>query len=250
MKRFFVGIVLLLFSPVLFAQNADLFWSMLGIINDKDGYTNVREEASVSSPIQGKVYSHQVFYIPDFADPSNNMQEIWYSVGYEKINNSYSLSETTNSGYIHSSRILPLTKINRLSKRTLSDNRLILSNDSISVIFTEEPFNEADHTIKRHPEGWLAAIDGQNPWGTDGTMPETSLASISISYKNEIYSLPKAALSKVYELSFAEDRCGVFIDRDNALYIVMVNGDGAGAYLAIWTIVDKKLETMSLMIPF
>lgn len=250
MKKSFIGILLLLFSPVVFAQDTDLYWYMLGIINDSDGYTNVREDAAVSSPIQDKVYNNQVFYIPDHEGPQNNMLEVWYNVNYEKAKKGYCTSDITSSGYIHNSRALPLAKLNRLSKRNLYGNSLTLSNDNTSVVFTKEPFNESKHTIERDTDGWLEAIDGQKPWGVDGCIPTTGLASITINYKDKTYSLPEVAISNIYEPSFLEGHCGVFVGSDNTLYIAMVNGDGAGSYIVIWAIADKELKSMNLIIPF
>ena len=61
----------------------------VGVINDPDGYTNVRKEKSTSSPIVSKIFKGEVFsYQPVKGDK-------WYSVIIKG-----------QSGYVHSSRIV------------------------------------------------------------------------------------------------------------------------------------------------
>jgi hypothetical protein len=251
MKKILFTIPFFLFGSVLFAQDADLYWSMLGVINDKDGYTNVRKEASVSSSVLGKIYNHQVFYVFGHDEQlRSNMLEVWYGIDYKEAKEGYRSSEETASGYIHTSRILPLAKLNRLSKRSLFHNTLVLSNDTISVAFTQEQLDATKYPIKKNVGGWIESIDNQKPWGTDGNLPESSLASVVISNKGKTYSLPKSAISNLYQPCFYEDSCGVFIGKENELYIVMVNGDGAGTYMVIWAIAKDELESMNLINPF
>ncbi len=61
----------------------------VGVINDPDGYTNVRKEKSTSSPIVSKIFKGEIFsYQPVKGDK-------WYSVIVKG-----------QSGYVHSSRIV------------------------------------------------------------------------------------------------------------------------------------------------
>ncbi len=61
----------------------------VGVINDPDGYTNVRKEKSTSSPVVSKIFKGEVFsYQPVKSDK-------WYSIIVKG-----------KSGYVHSSRIV------------------------------------------------------------------------------------------------------------------------------------------------
>lgn len=81
---------------------ASICFGEVGLINDPDGYTNVREDASLKSKIVGKIYKDQVFQY----FPSEDAK--WYCVAVDG-----------NGGYIHSSKvvsiaILPSEKIREI----------------------------------------------------------------------------------------------------------------------------------------
>lgn len=69
------------------AQNVSSYKK--AVINDPDGYTNVREGKSVNYGIIAKIYENEVFY----AYPSNTSN--WYPV----------ITKNGTKGYVHNSRI-------------------------------------------------------------------------------------------------------------------------------------------------
>ena len=70
-----------------------------GIINDKDGYVNIRESQSINSKIVGKLINSEFYFYTPLADSD------WWPV--KKVNS------VTVVGYIHKSRI---TKYNNFPK--------------------------------------------------------------------------------------------------------------------------------------
>jgi hypothetical protein len=72
------GMIILVHANVLNAQN-DVY-----IINDKDGYTNIRKEPNTKSQIVGKVCKYQVFFsIHDFCGSELFATENWEPVSSE-----------------------------------------------------------------------------------------------------------------------------------------------------------------------
>ena len=251
MKKFLLAIPLLLFSLVLFAQDEDnTYWSYICVISDNDGYTNVRGGCSTSSAVVGKVSCKEIFLAG--RGSCSSMEEIWYNPQYEQ-KDGYRKSCEEGVGYMHKSRIMPLSKLNRLNKWAMADDGVKIENDSIVVSIKTKKFSETEHTIDRNvEEGWVETIDKKQAWGIDGWVPQVEIASISIknNHTQEVYHLPKSAIKNLYEPTIAKGYTGVFIGRNNELYIVMNNSDGAGSYLVGWAIVDMKLKTMNLITPF
>jgi hypothetical protein len=129
MKAVFVSIFILGFSIISKAQS-------YGIINDKDGFVNIRESKKADSRIVGKLYNDSPFSYEedDKAD--------WIRV----LEGS---SETENfvGGYIHKSRIFPLSKLKSIKNRRFFKDSCVAINDSLTVILKCEKFNQKKHKL-------------------------------------------------------------------------------------------------------
>lgn len=88
MKRFLFLSVLIMTVLCVQAQK-----KYPAVINDPDGYTNVRSGQSAKSDIRFQIYDGEVFYY----SPTNTN---WYKV--------YTWSETEPAGYMYKTRIKPL----------------------------------------------------------------------------------------------------------------------------------------------
>lgn len=98
-----------------------------GLINDPDGYTNIREGKSSSTKIIGRILEEQEFLY--YSDDSSN----WWKVEIELENKS------TIIGYIHNSRIKPVsndqtTILYHEFEPTASDFRITKRNISKEVL--------------------------------------------------------------------------------------------------------------------
>ncbi len=81
------------------------------VINDPDGYTNVREGKSVNYDVIAKIYENEVFY----AYPSNTSN--WYPV----------ITKNGTKGYVHNSRISFLSNNKSNQNITSEEMSLILN---------------------------------------------------------------------------------------------------------------------------
>jgi uncharacterized protein YgiM (DUF1202 family) len=114
---------LYIFTIFLFALDITIQAQEKAIINDPDGYTNIREEQNSKSRILGKVKEGQVFFF--YANPSSD----WWQVEFNASN-----SDEIN-GFIHKSRIIPIrdkltTTYYHEFEPTASDFRLLRRNIS------------------------------------------------------------------------------------------------------------------------
>lgn len=109
MKKSLLLATLLMVFVAVNAQDASEFKK--AVINDPDGYTNVREGKSVSYAIIAKIYENEVFY----AYPSTTSD--WYPViTYDGI-----------KGYVHNSRISFFNNNSSNENITSEEISLILS---------------------------------------------------------------------------------------------------------------------------
>lgn len=85
---------------------------MPGIINDPDGYTNIRMEPNAKSRINGRIVKGEIFnYVP------NSLSDWW--LVYKRA---HDINEKP-LGYIHKSRILPFSAFPKyLQKKVMKDN--------------------------------------------------------------------------------------------------------------------------------
>jgi len=81
-----------------------IYLQRLAIINDPDGYTNVREGKGAEYPIVGKIVTNEVFMF------TPNYYEDWWKV---------SNKDETVVGYMHKSRIVPFGNLSEEKKKEL-----------------------------------------------------------------------------------------------------------------------------------
>ncbi|MBC9930260.1 SH3 domain-containing protein [Chitinophaga qingshengii] len=208
--KFISALVLLLWGMQLQAQFA--------IVRDKDGYTNVREGAGVSKKIIGKLLDGMVAYIQE-------TEGEWHHVEY------YRKHEIT-SGYIHRSRLIPLDSFASVKVRQQNTSSVVFQQDSITVMFTTKPFVEKDHKIEnRLQDGYtiIDKIDGKIFYGSDGGLPVWQYNTFTIQIGNRAVLVPDYAIRDLYNPN--PELTSVCYDRKNdRLYIVASNSDGAGSY--------------------
>jgi hypothetical protein len=209
--------VLLLFTllTISFAVRAQSF----AIIDDKDGYVNVRKAPNGKSPVIGKLLKDDIFNCLD------NGQFGWINI-YNQA--------TGVEGFVHKDRIFPLSKFRKWSKN---------SKDGISVSVTAKPFKMKGHKLDYNKDckncgAVLETIDGKYVWGADGEIPKKVIASLTIIQNNLPILIPKSAFNDLYEPNISTLQ--VFIGKDNTLYIQLNNSDGAGCYSVMWVVKNNK----------
>jgi hypothetical protein len=208
---------------IYFAANAQSF----AIINDKDGYVNIRENRSITSRIVGKINNDCVFSY-DESDKSD-----WVRVYTQYTED----ASGGTAGFVHKSRILPLSAFKTIKTTKFLKDSCIARNDSLIVIIKSSPFNPAKHRLF-YADKELKKIDGKFIWGTDGEVPKTTISSLKIIRKGEVITVPQSALNNLYEPRF--ETLKVFAGANDSIYIELDNSDGAGAYSIIWTIKGNK----------
>lgn len=211
-----------------------------GIIEDKDGFVNVRND---NKKIIDKLTENHVFF--DW-NSLNYPDSEWHDIVYGAeagITRQNSHSTNTKDGQIHKSRIRYLEDLPHVKLKESTANRIVFANDTVSVEIRMQKFRPEKHKFVRDKENnFIKTIDGVTDyWGTDGTIPRKEYVSITIRHVNgKVLEFPQEYLSHLYEPS--EDYHQVSIGKNNTLFIQTLNGDGAGGYCLVWTIKDYQVK--------
>jgi hypothetical protein len=228
MKNLILSIALITLSGSTIAQS-------VAIANDKDGFVNVRKGRDPKSPIIGKIVNDDVFTY-DEEDKST-----WIKILQQ---NSENPNGNPLEGYLHKSRLIPLSKLNRIKETKFYKDSCIAVNDSLKITIKSNRFNPNAHKLsysrpgEKNTQKFLLKIDGKHFLGTDGNIPKKFISSLSV-FKNGIkINIPETVFNDLYEPSLKTIK--VYIKNDNIIYIQLDNSDGAGSYTVIWTIKNNR----------
>ena len=222
-----------LISNVVFAQVIE---GGFAVINDKDGYVNVRKEKSVHSKVLKKLDNNTLIFVFEY-DKAQEGNWIY----------------ADNEGYIYNDRVKWIEKLPKIAKGITKGNTIVFERKEIQVALSTEKFDKSKHSFKYHKEyrDIIEKIDGKPFWGTDGNMPKREYKSIEVKIRGKQVSIPQSAYNDLYESYLYTEFNSVHYDKDNdILYIVANNGDGAGAYMVCWQIEKGVYKGRKVGIPF
>ena len=223
-----------LISNVVFAQVIE--GGAFAVINDKDGYVNVRKEKSVHSKVLKKLDNNTLIFVLEY-------DKAYYG----------NWIYADNEGYIYNDRVKWIHKLPKIAKGVAKNNSIVFEGKEIQVTLSTEKFDKSKHSFKYHKEyrDIIEKIDGKPFWGTDGNMPKREYKSIEVKIRGKQVSIPQSAYNDLYESYLYTEFNSVHYDKDNdILYIVANNGDGAGAYMVCWQIEKGVYKGRKVGIPF
>lgn len=222
MKHIIILISLLL-SQYISAQ--EHLW--FAIVKDQDGWVNARDS---EKNIIDRINNNELVYVY----PSNNDQE-WLDVDYVK-------KGQTKDGIIHRSRLYAINQLTKIPCSIKNLSYFIFKNDLYEIKVSIAPFDSINRNLEYAKEGnWLRKIDDRFPWGAEVGIPKSQYLSIEVKKNGKITSVPKEDLNDLFEPNL--DNIDIYYDiNTNTLYITSLNSDGAGGYIAAWTIENNKYK--------
>lgn len=215
----------------------------LAIVQDSDGFTNIRKGASTKSKIIGKVDDGGFvwIYTPEGKD--------WFEVAF------FDAKGKEQSGFIHSSRVVSLENFTSVERKVSKNiDVVVYSKEELRVRFAAEEFEKeaAKITYTKTEDGtrFPSRIDGYEIWGTDGNLPKKQYEEIEITQGAKTYVLPKEAIGGLYEPNLSEDTKVFYDPKRRSIYITAFNSDGAGGYVVGIRIVNGKYKDRFVISPF
>ena len=194
-----------------------------------DGFVNVRSSVEKGNNISDKLENGFIVY---YFEPEGN----WVNIDYRK--NGKDLN-----GYIYKDRIKYITDFTNIPLKSNLNGKVILENDNVKIEVTETNFIKENHKLKFYKKNLkqLDEIDNLQIFGTDGNIPKREYKSIQIKINNLKIEMPNIALKNLYEPSLYNSKAS-YDKKNDILYILSSNSDGAGSYEIIWIIEKKKYK--------
>lgn len=204
MKKILIALVTIGFALKATAQVA--------VIDDKDGYTNVRQEPDGKSEVIRKIMEGEVFFV---GKETNGWRTV--HLPFDKFSEDI-IRRGTIRGYVHSSRIRMLEKMPKYA-----------GNDC-SFQYVTIPFSKDGKTIQMEGDTYVDRINQDFFWGTDGALPKVEVKALNITLEGKKIEVPDTLLKDIYEVSEAFDCYKI----GDTYYVVQGNSDGAGYYEIVW----------------
>ncbi len=198
--------------------------SSIRVVEDPDGFTNLRAGPSAEAKIVGKVPAGGVVAI---GEPSKSG---WMAVMQDGPG---------PSAYIHSSRLRSVEKWKTIvpaSRGSAKQARLASSGFEVAVAAT--PFQAEKHRITREGNGSVR-VDGLNPWGQDGGLPKNGIA-LTVSLNGTAVKLPSECVRNLYEPNPETLTLLTPGSAAQEAFVLMENSDGAGGYCVVWAFKDGR----------
>jgi hypothetical protein len=228
MKILCIFILLFTLSNLSYCQDYDF-----AIIQDKDGFTNVREEANLKSKIVGTIKNNEIIFVFD----------------HEESNNMYSFQSLSISGFVHSSRIKRLNKLKEIKPSNQSENNINFKHNNFEIDIFAEKFDLKKYSVQRNKQGFVEKLNNKVFYGTDGDLPKIALKSVVFKINNKEIYIAKNEVNDLFEPNF--DNTKVFFDASTKIiYLTMQNSDGAGAYAVAWTFKPNETPKRFVLINF
>ncbi|MEP2279518.1 hypothetical protein [Maribacter sp.] len=198
--------------------------AQVAIINDKDGFTNVRKVADATSEVIYKLKNNQVFWYGQEDYHSKGVE--WIMIEIPKNDFSIECGSLNNLyGYVHKSRIQPIN--------TLAQYKEI----DVQFLYDTKPFSEEDKIID-YQNNHIVTINGLYPRGTNGNKPKTETEKLTITIKGIKIDVPQILISDIYECT---NDFNIY-KNEETYFAHQWNSDGAGAYEIVWVITDNEIK--------
>lgn len=242
MKAFAVWFPLVAFFSVLTGTAAEL--DEFCVVQDSDGYTNVREKGDIKSKVIARVDHGQLVWVS-----SGGMMK-WVDVLF------MDKEGKERTGFIHSSRLKALTDFESFTGDVSeAEQTETFTKGDIRVEIQLEPFQieNRELTYKEFDEGqrYLIEIDGKDYWGTDGAEPREQYKKITVQEGDRKMTLPDEALQNLFNPGLYPGNTKVTLNpKDDAIYITSFSSDGAGGYVVAFVIEGGKYKSRAALSPF
>lgn len=209
-----------------------------GLISDKDGYVNLREEMKLNSKVIGRVSNNEVI-----------------SCILEKKSSKFCFVNLDNGkeGYIYKDRVNFFKDYSEIILNKDIPNNVVFKGDNIEVsIYSQDLTLTKKDFIKSGEKYYLGS---QIVWGVDNAIPNNDyyqLSRIEIKYNGENiiipydilkgYFFPKVALNDKSDIS----QFKVYLKGQDLYLLNQFNSGGAATYNVVFHIKDYKLKQIKV----
>ncbi len=208
---------------------------VLRVVEDADGFTNLRAAPGTNAKVVGKALSGAVIAIEPGAGKSG-----WHRVAPE-------LSDEEQ--WIHGSRLRKLEGWRGADAAGKGgEKEATVTLEDVVVRVGRAPFRAAEHEVTPMKDGRVL-VDRLAPWGQDGGLPWHGL-TLSVRVGGVPVKLPPRALKNLFEPNPESLLVLRPAKKNGQFVVVMVNGDGAGGYCVAWSFRDGAYVSRAVCVPY
>lgn len=203
----------------------------LRFVQDPDGYTNLRDGASLKANITGRV----LHGAPVFVDPGAKG-------GFHLVFSDE--EDASGDRYIHGSRLRPVLDWKAFGPEGSTG---ILRHGGFEAVVKDPAFVASRHRVTKNADGMIL-VNGKSPWGQDGGEPGR-LLKLAVFIKGTAVALPAEATDNLYEPNFETIVILTPGDPSDHAILMMANGEGAGGYYVVWAFENGVYKGRAIMMP-
>lgn len=217
-------------------------YAQFAIINDADGFVNVRDAPNKSGKVIGKIYEGSIFFTL-WADEDTSWTTFdCLEKGCER------------AGYVHKSRVKYLSSFSNVPNIQNEEMKSVYRKDSIQVSITLSKFNLKANKIDTPGEDFK--INGADVWGADAySKPETQFKLVEIKIGEHKIIIPQEGLQNVFIPFYPKNRNNfssqvTYDKKSDTLYIINAIGDAGLSYELLWIIEKGEYKKRLVTIGF
>ena len=229
-----------IFLASLLLLSASSSFAKYGLVQDADGYVNVRAQASLKANVVAKLKNDEVVYCSDSS---------------EKAFCHVSSSRLKEGGYIHLSRLDFFKNFTQWNAETTQGKTAIYraNKNQVSIAVRPAQFNTADFKSSRsnHDTHLFDLYKNKAFFGTDGDLPNQKsmfqLAEIKINFNGEQIVIPQSQLENYFfpntplgHNSKNDHEMATIYSKDDQLYILLDLNIGGVAHYHVNIHVDQN----------
>lgn len=211
--------------------------AQFAIIQDKDGYCNVRSSSEIGNNIVNKLKNGYLVY-------RLQVEGNWAHINYTK-------STKELEGHVYFDRLKLISDYTEIPITSEAENSVTLKAGAIEIAVTQQKFDKKKYKLTYYKDSkeYIEFINGKQYWGTDGPMPKLAYQSIVVYMKGTQIVLPATATANLFEPSLYNTQAH-YDKANDILYIQSMNSDGAGAYEVVWKIEKGVYKERYIMYGF
>ena len=139
------------------------------------------------------------------------------------------------------------TEIQKIPFSTFGTDFMNFEGGNIRASVKIVPFDKAKHKLD-YDEKYLVRIDRKTYYGNYGSIPATSVGSVTVLVDKDTVAIPPLAYGDLHNLNLTytdngtpRSRNGVYVSADgHTVYLYLFSKDATGSYEVTWVIQDKK----------
>jgi hypothetical protein len=135
---------------------------------------------------------------------------------------------------------MEISSLQKVGTTKETNHSASISNDNLKFEIIIKNFERDIHHYEFGDNNLVLKIDGNKPWGVDGSYPAIEIDHISLVVKGKAVSIPSEAYCDTFEFDLPS--LNIFQNSNGTMLIVSSHSDGAGYYDLVWIFKNQEYK--------